>query len=226
MWRNTDRPSPGDVPDLSHVRIEGTTESQLLRDAVKRYGKLPGGIVVEGEASCDVPIMSLAIDPTYTSHLIINESLRYDTGLSPEEVALLWHAVLESKQAATDFGVLSQHEAVGIDNDNVVSLTMMQADNTLGGIIYGRDSQFVLYRDIVPGYRNPCSEEMNEWDLDTVVRLCLNHLYDLHPQLFLNVASTTFVATADGMLMATNTTVRAAIGVKHSGDVIVDDLPF
>ncbi|MEX2167745.1 MAG: MobF family relaxase [Pirellulales bacterium] len=209
-----------DILDLSHVNIEATMDRSVLDAAVSRYGKLPGGIVVEGKAHCDLPLRSLKIDSTFPERLIINGTHRFDTGLTGEEVALLWQAVFETKQATRNFGALVQTEAIGIDNDTVVAHSLMKADNALGGIVYGFDSTFTLPRSSLSSYRNP---HLDELYLATfpgeLPKLCFNYLLDLNPQVFLRISDVCFAASGAGRLAVTASKVQAAIGVVCNGAV-------
>lgn len=208
-----------DIRDLSHVRITPTLDLQELRSAVSRYGRLPGGFVVEGFATTDVPVTSLTIDPSRPSSLIINGSLEFNTGLTTEELCLLWHAVLRIGHAAYDFGVLSQTQAIGIENDTVVATTMMAADNLLGAIVYGHDAQFSLRKEENPLRRNPFVDEMSSvhHDETEVVRLFANYLDDIYPQFFAKVKGAHFAATSQGLLLPTNTDVSVGLGVVKAG---------
>ena len=88
-------------------------------------------------------------------HLIVNETIHFDTGLTSEEMALLWSSVFGVNSPSKNFGVISQTEAIGIEQDSIVASTMMSADNWLGSVVYGYDSQFRLPNLDVPSYRNP-----------------------------------------------------------------------
>jgi conjugative relaxase-like TrwC/TraI family protein len=217
---------PRRVPDSSSLNINMTTDEQILRQAIVRYGKLPGGIVVEGHARSEIPIRSLTFDVTRPTALRINGTLAFDTRLSPEETALIWDAVLETAQAADDFGALSQQETIGIDNDTTIGANMMRADNFAGGIVYGYDSQFVLGKSHVASYSNPLLEETGKLGRQEVItRLCFNNLYDLVPQFFLKATDTSFASPQAGVFAAISTNVTAAIGVVGSGGGIVTALP-
>jgi conjugative relaxase-like TrwC/TraI family protein len=203
---------PRDILDVSHVQVSGTTDVKPALAAVDRYGKLPGGIVVEGEAECDIPILSLAIDPTRPTHFLINNSLAYDTGLTAEEVALLWHAVFEEGHATNDFGVLSQIQATGISDDTVIAAAMMQSDNALGGIIYGYDAQFRLANPAVPAYRNPFLRELGLATVPEVIdRLFVNHVEQLEPRIFLKVPFVQFVQKSTDVFGVNSTKVTAIL---------------
>jgi hypothetical protein len=205
---------PRNILDLSHVKVVSTTDVKFLRAAVERYGRLPGGIVVEGDAYCPMQITSLAVDPTRPTHLLINGCKVFDTGLSPEEVALIWHAVLETDRSVKDFGALSQREAIGIDDDTKVGVTMLKADNALGGIAYGYDSQYNLGKEPGPNHRNPYIEETDEVLLPNVVeRLFFNYLNKIVPQLFLTVTDVRFRESTPGVLRVASTQVTAALAI-------------
>jgi conjugative relaxase-like TrwC/TraI family protein len=205
---------PRDILDLSHVTVVTTTDMKFLRAAVERYGRLPGGIVVEGDAYCPVQITSLAVDPTRPTHLLINGCKVFDTGLSPEEVALIWHAVLETDRSVKDFGALSQREAIGIDVDTKVGVTMLKADNALGGITYGYDSQYNLGKEPGPNHRNPFIEETEKVLLPSAIqRLFFNYLNKIVPQLFLTVTDVRFSESTPGVLRVASTQVTAALAL-------------
>ncbi len=202
------------------------TDSQVLTDAVNRYGVLPGGIVVEGEAQCEVPIRSVAIDPGHPSRLVINDSLKFETYLSAEELALLCHAVFETHEAETNFGVLSQCRTIGIDSDTVVAHCMMNADNWLGGIVYGFDSQFVLGKSHVSDYRNPFVEQANQiTNPEEYTRFFFNLQYGLHPQFFLKINGATFARTGPDSLALQSTEIMSATGVVDDHGKLIDKLP-
>lgn len=205
---------PRDILDLSHVSVVSTTDVKFLRAAVERYGRLPGGIVIEGDASCPVQITSLTFDPKRPTHLLINGCKVFDTGLSPEEVALIWHAVLETEQGVKDFGALSQRKAIGIDDDTEVGVTMLIADNALGGITYGYDSQYNLGKRPGPYHRNPFVEETDEALLPNVIeRLFFNYLNKIVPQLFLTVTDVRFSESTPGVFRVASTQVTAALAI-------------
>jgi hypothetical protein len=211
-FRSKSSPSPRDILDVSHVHVTGTTDVQPARAAISRYGQLPGGIVVEGVASCEMPILSLAIDPSRPTHLVINNSLEFDTGLSAEEVAILWQAVLEEGHATNDFGVLSQRKAIGVSNDTVVAVTMMKADNVLGGIIYGYDSQYRVGNPAVPFYRNPFTTELTFATVPEVVnRLFFNYLENIYPYIVLTITDVHFVKKSPDVIRVNSCKVTAVL---------------
>ena len=197
----------------------------MLNAAVAKYGRFPGGIVVEGEATCDVRITALAYDPTCPSHLILNHSLHFDTGLTGEEIALLWGAAFDYP-LATNFGAVSQVEVVGVEPDSLVAVKLMHADNAVGNIVYGHDSCFSLCSSNVPSYRNP---DICETSAQTLVkdseRQCLNHLYGIAPQLFLKIGTTHVHQASPGIASISSTGIVAAIGVKGDDGSVVTSIP-
>ena len=214
---------PRDLLDVSHVQVVGSMDVELACAALKQYGRIPGGIVAEGAATCEMPIVSLAIDPSRPTHLVINGSLQFDTGLSPEEVALLWHAVLEEGHATSHFGALSQYEATGISNDTLVAVSMMQADNALGGIVYGYDGQFCLGNPSVASYRNPFLEELKQTILPEVIdRLCTNYVDQLQPRIFLRVTDVHFVKNSPDILRVRSSKLTAVLtAINENGIPVV-----
>jgi conjugative relaxase-like TrwC/TraI family protein len=216
---------PRDILDLSHVSIGSSFDRSVLDAAVERYGRLPGGIVVEGEAVCDFPIRSLAIDPTSPGTLSINNKLRFDTGLSDEEVALLWHSILLSDNRTSDFGAVTQTKVIGIENDTLVALTMMKADNALGGLVYGFDSQFVVSR---PGGQSSnafLNEVFGLTYSSYLYPACLNYVYDFNPQVFLKVDDVQLHAESQGVVTVKSNHVQAVLGVVHSSGLVANATP-
>ncbi len=219
-------PPERDLLDLSHFTIEGTTDPAFLQEAFQEYGAVPGGILAEGVGHCVFPIQRLGYDPAQPRCFIINDSLRYDTGLLPEEIALLWHAVLTTGQASQQFGALSQWQAVGIDSDTIVGRSLLEADNTNGALVYGYDSQFRLTKSSVPSYRNPFLAELGRvTHLHEATRNVFNSLYDLQPRFFLKVLGTTFSRRDDAELVASGTHITSVLGVVGTGGKVVTDLP-
>jgi conjugative relaxase-like TrwC/TraI family protein len=201
------------LADLSHLQVEATTDEAVLQALVHRYGFLPGGIVIEGEARCAFPITSLAFDPDRQGCLHLNDSLIFETGLSAEEVALIWHAVLDTDDGAKQFGVKTQRQAIGIDNDSIVAVNMMHADNSLGGPIYGYDSQLALW-DPFPGCANPFVEEAERLTDPDVFRLLFwNFREGLRPQVLLVINGMSFHATNDGEVLPSSTKATVTLGV-------------
>lgn len=211
-----------DLLDLSHVTVETTTNIDHLKRAVTRYGKVPGGIVVEGEATCDFRIHSLSIDAHQPAHLIVNGKLRVDSKLTAEELALLWDAVLVSGDAARNFGVISQQEAVGVPPDSVLGVTMMTADDYFGSTAYGYDTQFSLHHSSLPGYVNPFVEDARTaiFDERAVHRQCFSYLNNVRPRVFLTVTGTHFAPKATNSLTPASTRVSLAIGVLKGSEEI------
>lgn len=218
-------PPPRDLLDLRRIRVKGAVDSETLLAAVKRYGKLPGGIVVEGQGTCDVPIRSLTFDPARPRHLTINDSLHFDTGLSAEEMAILWDAVLHQGTAAENFGALSQTETIGVERDTRVALAMMKADNALGGIVYGHDSQFNLRISKIPSYKNPFLADCQFPTLPAnFSRLALNYLDQISPQVFLKVEGVHFAAQGKNQITVTSSQITAALGVVGEGSKVIGSL--
>jgi conjugative relaxase-like TrwC/TraI family protein len=218
-------PERRDLLDLSHVSTGMTRESQPLVSAAKRYGKVPGGIVIEGSASSEVPIESLAIDSARPGRLLVNGDLLFDTGLSSEEVALLWHAVFHTGRADKNFGVLSQVQPIGVEANTVVAHTMMTADNALGGIIYGFDAQCNLGRSSVPAYLNPFLYELTQLDDDEIIdRLYFNEVLEVHPRVFLTVSDVAFARKGDSLRLV-STNIQAALGTMQRDNVVADSPP-
>jgi conjugative relaxase-like TrwC/TraI family protein len=223
----TPKPEPErrNLLDLSHVSTGMTTESQPLIAAAKRYGKVPGGIVIEGCASSDVPIKSLAFDSAHPHRLLVNGALYFDAGLSGEEIVLLWHAVFHTGDADKNFGVLSQVQPIGIDPDTVVAHTMLTADNALGGLIYGFDAQCNLGRSSVPAYLNPFLFELTQLDDDeTIDRLYFNEVFEVHPRVFLTISDVGFSRKGDALRIA-STNIQAALGTMQRDNVVSDSPP-
>jgi hypothetical protein len=217
---------PRDARDLSHVNVVKTTDPKVLETAIDRYGKLPGGIVTEGAASCDFHIHSLRIDPHNRAFLIANEKVRYDTGLSPEEVAILWHAVVETKDARENFGVLSQREPIAVQADTIVASQMMKADNWLGGLVYGYDSNYKLGTSRLGDYRNPFIEEIKHVTEPACLRMLgVNQILGLSPQFFLKVSDAEFTQVDDHFIASFATKITMAIGVINGPHIVVTKLP-
>lgn len=221
----TIEPPRRNVIDLSHLNVTGTTNREILETAVSRYGRLPGGIVVEGQADCDFRLDSVTMDPSSPGILLINDTLHFDTGLTDEEIALLWQAVFDNELPSQNFGALNQCNAIGIDDDTIVASTLMQADNAMGGIVYGYDSMFTLCDSQVSSYHNPYLSKLfaitgyNAFD-----RICFNYLYDFQPQVFLQVDSARFSAVGSQVRVA-SCNVQAAIGVAVSGGALATTRP-
>jgi len=218
-----------DILDLSQVTIGSSFDRSVLDAAVARYGRLPGGIVVEGEAVCDFPLRSLAIDPASPGTLVINSNLRFDTGLTGEEVALLWQAILLSNQPTDNFGVLSQTEAIGVDNDTIVASTMMKADNVMGGLVYGYDSQFSISNPEGYSFTNAFLNQVFGvtyiYYSSIVDTVCFNYLYDIKPQVFLKVVGVQLGASSQRVITVKSNQVQAVIGVVQSDGVIANATP-
>ncbi len=207
--------------DLSHVVVTGTTDEKLLGRVVERYGRLPGGIVVEAEAICPVPIKQLAVDPDRPSCIVVNGRLELNTGLDPEEIAIIWAAVFSAGSDANNFGVMTQREVIGIDPDSLVAVTMMHADNALGGRVYGFDAQRKLWEPL-PHCRNAFVEEASLSTSPKVTNSLFDNYYqDLHPQIVLVVDGMRFGSTAAGVLAPQSMGVTAAIGVVNSAGVLL-----
>jgi conjugative relaxase-like TrwC/TraI family protein len=204
------------------ITVASTTQVPVTLAAVERYGKLPGGIVVEGEARCDVRLKSLAVSSQQPTRLLINGTHIFETGLSAEEVALLWHAVLETGQAAIDFGVLLQTNAVGIDRDSVVAVTMMHADNALGRVGYGFDSQYRLADHIVPSYQNPFVEEATSLSSPAVLqRAFVNYLYEFSPKFFWSIQGVNITEASKGVLGVTSMQVKTSLALIEPDGTIM-----
>jgi hypothetical protein len=155
----------------------------------------------------------------------VNESLLYDTGLLPEEIALLWKAI-SSAQAAKHFGALSQWEPIGIDADTRVAQTILEADNALGGLVYGYDAQFVLGTSPISSYKNPFLQELALVTTPAeTARQGFNILLNLAPRFFLRIRGTEFSLADEYTLVASATRVTSALGVVGPGDKPVTEIP-
>jgi hypothetical protein len=139
----------------------------------------------------------------------------------------LWRSVFHGAVARTQFGVLSQNQAIGIESHCVPAVTMMTADNYLGAVTYGYDSRFIIHASSVTGYRNPFLDELESLFRDTPLfeRAAVNCAYDIAPQIFATVHGTRFAATRPGVLAPVSTSVTLAIGVVSRGKVIAD-IPY
>ncbi len=204
------------------IRFGNTHNVEAATSAISRYGKLPGGIVVEGEAICDLSFKSIEFDPKRPDRLLINGCIAFDTGLEPEEIALLWHAVLETGQAATDFGVLLQQTVVGIESDSLVAAAMMRADNALGAVVYGYDTQFRLAHPSLPSYRNPFLQEaVHASDPKVLHRRFINYLYEFSPKFFLAIGGVKCAVTANSALVVTSMNVKGTLSAIDSNGVVM-----
>lgn len=204
------------------VRFGNTSNVQAATSAISRYGKLPGGIVVEGEAICDLSLKSIEFDPKRPAQLLINGCIAFDTGLDPEEIALLWHAVLETGRAATEFGVLLQQTVVGVEGDSLVAAAMMRADNALGAVVYGYDTQYRFAHYSLPSYRNPFLQEAKHASDPTVLhRRFINYLYEFSPKFFLAIGTAQFAVTPQSALVVTSMNVKGTLSAVDSDGIVM-----
>lgn len=202
-----------DILDLSHITVSGSIDRSVVNSAIDRYGKMPGGIVVEGKACCDFPLYELAFDPERPSCLIINGNNYFETGLSAIEIAELWDSILESRQTSGNFGVLTQQEAVGIDEATIIATSMMTADNALGSFVYGYDSEFKIRQPDYPFYSNPFLNEITAITSgNTLSRQYFNYLFDRSPQCFLRILDVHFVSAKAKNIVVDATQVQAVLG--------------
>lgn len=216
-----------DLLDLSHVTAVMTTDAPVLDAARARYGKVPGGIVVEGDATCDVPITSLSVGAEHPGRVLVNGTLEYDSGLDAEEVALIWHSVFGSGMGVKDFGVLAQWHPIGIESNSKVALTMTTADNALGGLMYGHDSWFVLYKSSVPAFTNPLLTTLNRLDDPAeVAREFVHHVLDIQPRLFLTISRVRFAQRGPRALKVAGTSVQLALGTLTDDQQVVPPITF
>jgi hypothetical protein len=215
-----------DPLDLPYIKVEGITDPHFIEEARQKYGTVPGGIVVEGEADCSMPIHSIAIDPTCPTQVILNGTCRYDTRLSAEEVALLWWDVLEDGRAATTFGALSQRDTVGTEKDTVIAVTMMLADTALGRFIFGFDAQHKLETPTLAGYENPFVAEIRRLGAlaESLERRFANIVLQISPRVFLTISKAHFVEEPAGVLAVSSINVTPALGVITADGKVVTSI--
>lgn len=212
--------------DLSHVAIAVTLDLAYLRAAIRRYGRLPGGIVVEEDATSSLPLRSLRIDPACPTRILVNDNYAFDTRLTADEVTCIWHAVGQSS-SSYNFGAINQIEVAGIERDTTVAATLMGADNALGGHVYGYDTQYALTPTLVNGYLNPftsAADVMRRWSLPDVRRIAANHLERVRPQVFLCFSNASFRVVTNGSLTVSTCLLTVAMGALDESDKVVNEI--
>ena len=95
---------------------------------------------------------------------------------------------------------------------------MMNADNWLGGIVYGYDSQFNLGNSTVSEYRNPFVEQAHQITSPAeYTRSFFNLQYGLRPQFFLKIAGASLARLQPDLLALQSTEITLASGVLDDG---------
>lgn len=166
------------------------TDSSVVAKTASTYGKVPGGVLLEAKArfSDGTRLRSLAVD---SSNLVINNACTYETGLSFEELAILWKHVYDSDDWE-HFGAVSQHEFKGVPKNSIVALWLGLADSELGGYAYGYDIQGELFDSDFPGFLSAQLAELNKlarFDVDAMRKLYYLQIHALQPRLYLKTDS-------------------------------------
>jgi conjugative relaxase-like TrwC/TraI family protein len=186
--------------DAGHVEATLTDDLTYLQATLDRYGKIPGGIVVEGSATSDFAISRLSLEPGHPGRLAINGVFRLETDLSLEELALVWDAVY-GPHCSDNFGALSHSMIIGLPPDCVVAQTLMQADSLLGQLVYGYGPRFELCECKSKGYVNPFIAEADaliRLDTDHIVRVARAYVELLEQRIFLSYSEARVRQSASG----------------------------
>lgn len=102
----------------------------------------------------------------------------------------------------------------------------MKADNWLGGLVYGYDSNYKLGASRLADYRNPFAEEIKHVTEPACLRMLgVNQILGLAPQFFLKVSNAEFTQVDDHFIASFATKITMAIGVINGPHIVVTQLP-
>lgn len=172
---------------IKDIRVEP------IRRVIRDYGRFPGGIILDGSASADLPIHRIKYDD---SQFELNGTFRFDPRLAAEEVAILWHSVFQG-DGYYHFGAVGQDAFQGVDSDSVVAINLALSDTALGAVAYGFDTTRAVTNTGIPAWVNPRSlavTRLASGDQEALRRYSMAWHSGLEPRLFLQMGRLAFRA--------------------------------
>ena len=138
------------------VSVEISASLSQAKEVAKDYGNIPGGMVLSSYTKDLSDIKSIGVDLSREGVLVINEQVVFETGLSAEEIALLYDSVFVRKDGQKRFGATSTEQVFGTNKSNIVGTTLRLADSRFGELIFGVNSSTRrLGESSHPEYINP-----------------------------------------------------------------------
>lgn len=182
-WNKSDYSIRAYSPQSSVV-----TDVKTVTETASLYGKFPGGVLLEATTGFvdGTRLRTLEFDLADAS-FVINDSCKYDPGLTLEEIAILWKYASSAKDYQ-HFGAVSQRDFRGAPRDSIVALWLSLADSELGGYAYGYDIQLELYDSSLPNFANSQLRELEaigRMNGETLRRIYYLQLHALQPRLYL-----------------------------------------
>lgn len=138
-----------------------THPSEDVQSVQKRYGDIPGGIIIEAKGKINTPIQSVKFDANDCSFLI-NGSYRYRPGLRADEIGQIANIVLFNSDKR--LAAMSQTEFVNVPAQTTVARALVDADVLLGRIMYGYglDGNGISDSLMLPTYKNPLKNSLKD----------------------------------------------------------------
>lgn len=143
-------------PIIDYKNVYPNSNSEKIEEKEKKYGKMPGGILVESTAFLKTGIIE-SVDYNYSNgSFLINNQFSYKSGLRPDEIAQIAQIIFERQDKR--LAALSQTEVINANLNTSVARSLVEADILLGKILYGyscENGNGFTKNNQVEGYKNP-----------------------------------------------------------------------
>ena len=216
------KPSPSNdnyVPP-TNVRMKSSQDVEHVKEVIKKYETVPGGIIVTPKPVLDFSIKSVK----YLGNgvFLVNNAYKYETNLSEEELGTIFQTAYLSKN--TRFGALNQDKMTGMPQNGAVAFTLSQADHYVGKMTYGYDGEGygLSAFEKEKGYVNPLDAEVEDiasGNKEKLGRIFMRKWHELQPRFFLEYEKVEFKLDEKSMqLVARNTdvTINAQVFYTHN----------
>ena len=168
-------------------------DMESIQQINEQYNRFPGGIIIQPKGKVNFKTSSVRYDAT-KHRFILNEEYIFEPEVGEEELGTIYQAVFEQDGK---FGAISSDEMVGMPNDGSIALTLGQADQFLGTIAYGYNTDGLAPSTFVTvkGYQNPLLmklKELKSANISTLKSFIAREFSGLQPRLFMNFKEVEF----------------------------------
>lgn len=179
--------APRQSPSTFRISTESIDSSRAL---FRVHESLPGGVVFSKDLTSNFVVSNIAIDTQTEGTLVINGKLRFETGLSFEELALL----LGSYEYNKPLGAVSLSTSDAAKAESIIGTVLRLADKAFGDYVY---------RDIpLGGFKSVLGTTASRFDIAKLAALDADEVGRALHGLFLD-ENGTIIAEYKGINFAT-----------------------
>lgn len=148
------------------------------RNLFRSFETLPGGVVFPKELTSDFQVNDIRIDSNVEGTLIVNGNLRFETGLTFEELAIIFESYGYSKPLGASSSRLSSASKA----ESVVGTVLRLADKVFGDFVYGGAP--------LGGFLSAVGTQSYSFDIGMIAKLDMEEIGRAIKQIFLDQSAT------------------------------------